>query len=96
VKVAYANKDAVIYTLTWAKGTARQPLPSTVQTLPSTIWTPIGLAELALLLLVLGAREFVRIWRPTDTRLARRLSMASIPLLVIFVIIVLIRFVVLG
>src|SRR6201996_6848699 len=96
VKVAYSNQDAVIYTLTWAKGTARQPLPSTVQTLPSTIWTPIGLAELALLLLVLGAREFIRIWRPADTRLARRLSMASIPLLVIFVIIVLIRFVVLG
>jgi O-antigen/teichoic acid export membrane protein/uncharacterized membrane protein YhaH (DUF805 family) len=96
VKVAYSNQDAVIYTLTWAKGTARQPMPSTVQTLPSTIWTPIGLAELALLLLVLGAREFVRIWRPTDTRLARRLSMASIPLLVIFIIIVLIRFVVLG
>jgi O-antigen/teichoic acid export membrane protein/uncharacterized membrane protein YhaH (DUF805 family) len=96
VKVAYSNQDAVIYTLTWAKGTARQPLPSTVQTLPSTIWTPIGLAELALLLLVLGAREFIRIWRPADTRLARRLSMASIPLLVIFIIIVLIRFVVLG
>jgi O-antigen/teichoic acid export membrane protein len=96
VKVAYSNQDAVIYTLTWAKGTARQPLPSTVQTLPSTIWTPIGLAELALLLLVLGAREFVRIWRPADTRLARRLSMASVPLLVIFIIIVLIRFVVLG
>ncbi|MBV9795032.1 MAG: lipopolysaccharide biosynthesis protein [Actinobacteria bacterium] len=96
VKVAYSNATAVIWTLTWPKGTARTPLPTTLQTLPSTIWTPIGLAELALLLLVLGAREFVRIWRPASTRLMRRLGLATFPLLVAFLVIVIIRFVVLG
>jgi hypothetical protein len=96
VKVAYANQDAVIYTLTWPKGTARQPLPSTTGTFPSTIWTPIGLAGLVLLLLALGMREFSRIWWPANSRLSRRFGMASIPLLAFFVVVVIIRFVVLG
>jgi hypothetical protein len=96
VKVAYANRDAVIYTLTWPKGAARVPLPSPIGTFATTIWTPIGLVGLVLLLLVLGAREFTRIWRPENTRLARRLATATIPLLIFFVIVVLIRFVVLG
>jgi O-antigen/teichoic acid export membrane protein len=96
VKVAYANQDAVIYTLTWPKGTARQPLPSTTATFPSTIWTPIGLAGLVLLLLALGTREFSRIWWPANSRLMRRLGMASTPLLAFFVVVIIIRFVVLG
>jgi hypothetical protein len=75
---------------------ARVPLPSPVGTFATTIWTPIGLAGLVLLLLVLGAREFTRIWRPENSRIARRLATATIPLLVFFVIVVIIRFVVLG
>jgi len=97
VKVAFSDSDAVVYTLTWPAGTRMHPLPP-VTTPPGrpTVWTPIGLAELSLLLLVLAAREVTRIWPLASRRLARVLAMAPLPLLVSFALVVIIRFVVLS
>ena len=61
-----------------------------------TAWTPIGLAALSLLLLVLAAREVTRIWPLTSRRLVRILALAPLPLLVCFALIVIVRFVVLS
>ena len=97
VRVAFANSAAVIYTLGRAPGTAAQPLPAAPGAPgPSDIWTPIGLTVLAALLLLLAAREFVRVWHPDPRRLVRRLTMTSLPLLLLFTVVVIIRFVVLS
>ena len=97
VRVAFANSTAVIYTLGRAPGTAAQPLPAVPGAPgPSDIWTPIGLTVLVVLLLLLAAREFVRVWHPDPRRLIRRLTMTSLPLLVLFTVVVIVRFVVLS
>ena len=97
VKVAFSDSDAVVYTLSWPAGTREQPLPP-LTTPPgrSTVWTPIGLAGLGLLLLVLAAQEVSRVWLPLSRRLPRWLSVASLPLLVFFAVDVIIRFVLLS
>ena len=97
VKVAFSDSDAAVYTLTWPAGTRMQPLPP-VTTSPGrpTVWTPIGLAELSLLLLVLAAREVTRIWPLASRRLARILAMAPLPLLIAFALIVIVRFALLS
>jgi hypothetical protein len=93
VKVAFSDSDAAVYTLTWPPGTRMQPLPP-VTTSPGrpSVWTPIGLAELSLLLLVLAAREVTRIWPLASRRLARILAVAPLPLLIAFALIVIVRF----
>jgi hypothetical protein len=62
----------------------------------STIWTPIGLAVLVLLLLVLTAREFVRVCLGAPRRIIRVLTVASLPLLVAFAVVVIMRFIVIS
>jgi hypothetical protein len=97
VRVAFADSTAVIYTLGWPPGTATQPLPAASGAPgPSDIWTPLGLTVLAALLLLLAAREFVRVWHPDPRRLVRRLTMTSLPLLLLFTVIIIVRFVVLS
>jgi hypothetical protein len=97
VQVAYADSTAVVYTLRWAPGTAAQPPPAGLGASgPWDIWTPIGLAVLALLLLLLAAREFVRIWQKDPRRLVRRLTIWSLPVLVVFVTVVIVRFMTLS
>ena len=97
VKVAFSDRDAVVYTYRWPAGTRTQPLPPVTGS-PGhpTAWTPIGLAGLGLLLLVLAAREYSRIWPPTSRWLTRSLALAPLPLLAFFVFVVIIRFVVLS
>jgi hypothetical protein len=60
------------------------------------VLTPIGLAVLVLLLLVLVAREYVRVCLGAPRRLIRRLTLPSLPLLVAFVVIVVLRFIVIS
>jgi len=96
VVLAYSNPYAAVYTLRWPAGTRHQPLPPATAPTRPTIWTPVGLATLALLVLVLTAREVSRIWAPRSRRLARWLMLASGPLLVFFAFVVIIRFVVLA
>ena len=62
MRTVFANRDAVIYTLRWPPGTRASRLDMTGgQAARATIWTPVGLAVLGLLLLVLLAREFARV-----------------------------------
>jgi hypothetical protein len=97
VEVAFSDSDAVVYTLRWPAGARTQPLPPvTGSAARPTIWTPIGLGGLGLMLVVLAAREFSRFWWPASRRLARSLTLASLPLLVFFAFVVIIRFVVLS
>jgi hypothetical protein len=97
IRIAFSDSDAVVYTYRWPAGTRHQPVPPvTGSPGPPTVWTPIGLAELSLLLLVLAAREVTRIWPLASRRLARVLAMAPLPLLVSFALVVIIRFVVLS
>ena len=97
VRVAYADSTAVIYTLHWPRGAAAPPLPASFGSpAPSNIWTPIGLAVLAVLLALLAAREFLRVWYPDPRRMIRWLTFCSLPVLLLFVAVVIIRFVVLS
>jgi hypothetical protein len=97
VHTVLANPDAVIYTLHWPPGTPARPLNLGANTpaVRSTLWTPVGLVILSLLLLVLVAREFVRVCLDAP-RLNRLLLQASLPLLALFIVVVIIRFVVLS
>ena len=97
IRIAFSDSDAVVYTYRWPAGTRHQPLPPvTGSASRPTAWTPIGLAGLGLLLLVLAAREYSRIWPPTSRWLTRSLALAPLPLLAFFVFVVIIRFVVLS
>jgi hypothetical protein len=97
VHVVLANPDAVIYALHWPRGTPVRPLHlgTNGPAVRSTLWTPVGLVILSLLLLVLVAREFVRVCLDAP-RLGRLLTQTSIPLLALFIIVVIMRFVVLS
>jgi hypothetical protein len=97
IRIAFSDRDAVVYTYRWPAGTRHQPLPPVTGS-PGrpTVWTPIGLAGLGLLLLVLAAREYSRIWPPASRWLTRSLALAPLPLLAFFAFVVIIRFVVLS
>jgi hypothetical protein len=60
-----------------------------------TLWTPAGLISLGLLLVVLTAREFIRVCLDAP-RLIRLLTLVSFPMLAVFVAVVIMRFVVLS
>jgi hypothetical protein len=94
VRTVFADADAVIYTLDWPHGTPVRPsiLPTAAPASTSTLWTPVGLVLLVLLLLILTAREFIRECLDAP-RLITMLTRASLPLLVLFVGVVIIRFV---
>ena len=97
VRVAFANSTAVVYTLYWPPGLAARPRPAVPGgSGPSDIWTPVGLTVLMVLLLLLAGREFVRVWQPDPQRLVRRLTMASLPLLFLFTVVIIVRFMVLS
>jgi len=97
VRVAYADSTAVIYTLHWPRGAvAARPPASYVSPTHSNIWTPIGLAVLAVLLALLAGREFLRVLRPDSRRMIRWFTLSSLPVLVLFVAVVVIRFVTLS
>ncbi len=97
VKVAFADSSAVIYTLRYPPGAPRQPMQVTSAAPgPATVWTPIGLAVLFLVILLLSTREFVRVWLTDPRRFVRRLTVTSLPLLLLFAVIVVLRFVVLS
>jgi hypothetical protein len=98
VRVAFADRDAAIYAVGWTPGTPRPSLllhPRGTSA-RSTTWTPVGLAALGLLLPLLITRELARMRRPARRRLARLLTMASGPLLVLLLAVVAERFAVLS
>lgn len=97
VRTVLANADAAIYTAQWPPGTRAHPINvvTTGSVAQSTLLTPTGLIILCLLLLVLTAREFIRICLNAP-RLTRLLTLVSFPMLAVFVAIVILRFIVLS
>ena len=97
VRTVLANPDAVIYTVQWPPGTRARPVTvgTTGPPASSTLWTAVGLIVLCLLLLVLTAREFIRVCLDAP-RLTRLLTLVSLPMLAVFVGVVIMRFIVLS
>ena len=92
VLVALANRSAVIYTLHWPPGSRRPPTVSRAGAgHPASTWNVAGVIVLWLLMALLAAREFIRAGRGRG-RLIRPLTLASLPLLVLLLGVVLVRF----
>jgi hypothetical protein len=97
VRIAFATKTAVIYTLHWPPGARPMPLPTSGAGTASHrfAWTGAGLIVLWLLLALLAASEFIRLWRPS-TGVIKLLWLASGPLFLLLAADVVLRFVVLS
>jgi len=97
VRVAFANSSAVIYTLHWPPGARPRPLAASAARPAhhAATWAVEGLILLWLLLTVLVLREFIRVYRPA-ARLIRLLTLASLPLLVLLMTVIALRFVALS
>ena len=98
VRTVFANADAVIYTMQWPRDAPLGPLvPGTASPASgSTLWTPTGLVILSLLLLVLTAREFIRVCLGAPPLPIGLLTRASLPLLVAFIGVVILRFTIIS
>jgi hypothetical protein len=98
IQVVYANADAEIYALGFPPGTKAHPfgLSTASPPGPGTIWTPIGVVVLIVLMLVLTAREYVRVCLGAPRRIIRALTITSLPLLVAFLVVLIMRFIVLS
>jgi hypothetical protein len=93
VRVAFTNSAATVYTVGWPPGAHPRPLPPIGgRGSPTTIVSVLGLVLLFTLIAVLMAREFLRVVRPRATRLIRPLTVASVPLLVLVLGDVVLRF----
>jgi hypothetical protein len=93
VRVAFTNSAATVYTVAWPPGAHPRPLPPNGgRGSPTTIVSVLGLALLFTLIGVLMAREFLRVARPRATRLIHPLTVASVPLLVLVLGDVVLRF----
>jgi hypothetical protein len=98
VRTVFANHDAAIYALHWPRGAVVRPLRIIPggHTVWATSWTPVGLVVAGLLLLVLLAREFIRVSGTAAVRLIRPLTLVSLPLIILLLAVVVERFVVLS
>jgi hypothetical protein len=97
VRIVFASPTAVIYAYRWPPGTT-QPDRILTATTPvrSTIWTPAGLAVLVLTLLSSLILEFSRIIWPQHGRALRMLTWTTVPLAVVLLAIVAVRFAILS
>jgi hypothetical protein len=85
VRIAFADPDAVVYTLRWPPGTRGQPAgPSGGGPPAGTIPTPAALALLAILVLLLPAREFLRVRLQVPGLLLAALTVVSLAFLMVF------------
>ena len=95
LRVVVENRDARVYALDWPPGTVanRYAPTSTGLQVWSTPWTAVGVAFLVLLLGVLCVREACRICLGAgERRRLRPLTVAALPLLIGFVLVVVERF----
>ena len=93
VRVAFTNSAATVYTVAWPPGAHPRPLPPNGgRGSPTTIVSVLGLVLLFTLIGVLMAREFLRVAQPRATRLIHPLTVASVPLLVLVLGDVILRF----
>ncbi|GAA0366476.1 hypothetical protein NE235_02740 [Actinoallomurus spadix] len=98
LRPVFTGGDAVVYALRApAAGTPPPPARTARFTFGSTAWTPVGLAALPLLIVLLLAREVVRLYAPSGagSRL-RPFTWGAAVLLVVLAITVAERFVALG
>jgi hypothetical protein len=97
VRVAFANNSAVIYTVSRPAAVPRQSLGlSTTAVAPHRYtWTRLGLILFWLLLAMLVGRELIRLWRPS-ARVVHLLWLASVPLGVLLMGDIILRFAVLA
>jgi hypothetical protein len=96
VQVALANRSAVIYTLRWPSGSRRPPAVRAAGAAhPASTGSVAGVIAAWLLMALLTAREFIRVGRGTG-RLMRPLTLASLPLLLLLLGVVAVRFVTLS
>jgi len=93
VRVVFANGSAVVYALNSPPAARRRPLEvSRAAVAPHRYtWTRAGLIVFWLLLALLAARQFIRLWRPSAV-VIRVLWLASLPLFVLLVGDILLRF----
>jgi uncharacterized membrane protein YidH (DUF202 family) len=97
--VVKETPDAVVYTLRMPPGVtlSQQPVAGTGTHIGVTPLTPVGVAFIALLLVILTARE---LWRlqlaPEEYRRLRPLNFAAVPLLVALAVVVVERAVLLA
>jgi hypothetical protein len=97
VRTVFANRDAAVYALDWPRGAEPKPLTTEAGVRWGTGWTPYGLVAAGLLLILLAAREFIRVSGTAPARrLIRPLTLVSLPLLVVLVAVVAERFIVLS
>jgi O-antigen/teichoic acid export membrane protein len=96
VQVALANRSAVIYTLHWPPGSRRPPAVRAAGAAhPASAWNVAGVIAAWLLMALLAAREFIRVGRRA-ARLIRPVTLASLPLLMLLLVVVAVRFVTLS
>ena len=93
VQVAFANAAATVYTVRQAPGARPRPLPPAGgRGSPTTIVSVLGLIMLFVLIAVLAVREYCRVCLPQASRVIHALAVASVPLLVLVLGDVILRF----
>jgi hypothetical protein len=94
VRLVLNNRDAAVYQarLPASAPRARSNLHAARSVSGSTIWTPVGLAALALAVLLLAARELIRAALPGRRSLMRPLALAACPAVLLLLIAVIERF----
>lgn len=97
VRVAFSTSSAVVYAVDWPPGAQPRPLGLTVAgpTVRPLAWSAAGVGLFWLLIVLLVAREFLRVYRPA-ARLARTWTWASLSLIVLFAVVVILRFTMLS
>jgi hypothetical protein len=96
VRVVFSSDSAVVFTLDWPANALVHPLGSGGHAQPARFtWTQAGLIVFLVLLAMIAIAEFTRIWRPSARRI-RILWLASMPLFVLLMADVILRFAVLS
>jgi hypothetical protein len=93
VRVACSTSSAVVYTLRWPAGARPQPLGLSVAgpAVRPAGWSAAGVVLLWLALVLLAAREFIRVCRK-GARLIRSITLVSLPLLALLAMVIALRF----
>ena len=97
VRVAFSTSSAVVYTLDWPPGARPHPLDQSVAgpSLPAIGWNVAGVVLFWIVLLLLAAREFVKVYRPAS-RLIYPSTLVLVPLTTLLAAVILLRFTMLS
>jgi hypothetical protein len=97
VRVAFSTSSAVVYTLDWPPGARPHPLDLSVAgpSMRAISWDLAGVVLLWVVLVLLAAREFVRVYRPAS-RLIYPGTLVLVPLTTLLAAVILLRFTMLS